>query len=81
MTEINATESGKRHIEIVSNEMVEILGRMTPTERLAMAHGMWQENHQRIHDLICAANPGLTAEQVNREVCRQLPGADFPEGY
>ena len=79
--EINTTESNSRHIEIVSDEMAEILRRKTPTERLAMAHAMWRENRQRIHDSICAANPDLTAEQINREVCRQLLGADFPEGY
>ena len=79
--ENHITESGQRRIEIVSDEMVEILRKKTPAERLAMAHGMWRENRQRIHDSICAANPGLTAEQINREVCRQLLGADFPEGY
>ena len=77
--EINTTESNSRHIEIVSDEMAEILRRKTPTERLAMAHGMWRAASRRIYHSIRGEHPEWNDLQIMDETNRRFLTMERPE--
>ena len=67
------------HIEIVSDDMVELLRQKTPLERLRMAHTMWQMARKRIYFSLRDQHADWSADQLTQEVAKRLLGKDFPE--
>jgi hypothetical protein len=64
-------------IEVVSDEMAEVLRRMTPQERLAVANRIWVTARKAVEHIVRSENPDWTEEQVRREILRRmLPGTD-----
>lgn len=60
------------HIELLDEQMVAVLRKKTPAERLAIAHDMWTHARQLILSLLQAEHPDWTVEQRNREAARRL---------
>jgi hypothetical protein len=52
--------------------MVPILRAKTPTERLAIAHGMWRFARDMIASVLRGEHPDWTDEQIQREVARRI---------
>ena len=67
------------HIEIVSDEMVEILRMKTPQERLGMTHAMWRAARKRLYFSIREMHSDWSHDMVKREVAKRMLGKDFPE--
>ncbi|MCX7397826.1 MAG: hypothetical protein NT138_09155 [Planctomycetales bacterium] len=67
------------HIEIISDDMVEILRRKTPLERLAIGERMFQQARQLIVTSIRNTHPELSDQEVNREVVRRMHRVELPE--
>ncbi len=65
------------HIEIVSDDMVEILRRKTPQERLRMVHDMWNTARKRIYHSLRGQHPDWGHEQVMGEASKRMLGKDF----
>ncbi len=73
------SESDLSHIEIVSDEMVEILRKKTPLERLGMTHAMWRSARKRLYFSIREMHSDWSQDLVNREVAKRMLGKDFAE--
>jgi hypothetical protein len=67
------------HIEIISDDMVEILRRKTPLERLAIGERMFWQARQLIVTSIRNTHPELSDQEVNREVVRRMHRVELPE--
>jgi hypothetical protein len=67
------------HIEIISDDMVEILLRKTPLERLAIGERMFWQARQLIVTSIRNTHPELSDQEVNREVVRRMHRVELPE--
>ncbi len=52
--------------------MIAVLRDMTPTERLAIAHGMWSHARHMILQVVRAEHPDWDSEQVTREVAQRI---------
>ncbi len=66
------------HIKIVSDDMVEILQKKTPLERLRMTHSMWQAARKRIYFSLRDQHSDWSANQLAQEVAKRMLGKDFP---
>jgi hypothetical protein len=58
--------------EVVDHETAAILRKKSPTERLAIAHGMWRSARNMLLCALRSQHPEWTDEQVEREVSRRL---------
>lgn len=67
------------HIEIVSDEMVEILRRKTPLERLVMGEQMFLQARQLIVMSNRSKHPKLSGKEINRDVVRRMHAVELPE--
>ena len=59
-------------IEVIDDLMAEVLRAKTPTERLAIAHGMWSHARAMIHRIVKVDHPEWSEEQVKFQVARRL---------
>ena len=67
------------HIEVVSDEMVEILRRKTPLERFQIGERMfWQARHMIVTS-IKNTHPEWSDQAVNRDVVRRMHDVELPE--
>ena len=58
--------------EVVSDEMAEILRRKTPTERLAITHGMWRFAQVLVRGGVKNQHPEFTEAEIERAVARRM---------
>ena len=63
------------HIEVPDDAVVEILRRLTPAERLAIANRMWVSARNAMLSMLRADHPEWTGQQVEQEVARRMRGA------
>ena len=61
-----------RKIELIEPQMIEILRRKTPTERIAMILDANQTMRALIAGRLLTDDPTMTAESVDREVARRM---------
>lgn len=66
------------HIEIVSDEMVVILQKKTPAERLAIGDRMFQQARRMMVASIKQSYPDWSENQVDREIVRRMHGVELP---
>lgn len=59
-------------IEMPSPEMVEVLRRMTPEQRLAVAGRMWLSARNAIRQMLRHEHPDWTDTQVQQETTRRM---------
>jgi hypothetical protein len=59
-------------IEVPDDEVVAILRRMTPEERLTVANRMWVSARQAVESIVRAEHPELSAELVRQEIVRRM---------
>jgi hypothetical protein len=57
---------------VVDDQMVEILRRKTPAERLAIAFGLWRSARLILTGCLKSLHPEWDEERVRREVVRRL---------
>jgi hypothetical protein len=67
------------HIEIVSDDMVEILRRKTPLERFLIGDRMFRQARQMIVASIKNAHPEWSEQEINRDVVRRMHHVELPE--
>ncbi len=67
------------HIKIVSDEMVEILRRKTPLERLVMGERMFWQARQLIVMSIRNDHPEWSDQEVKKDVVRRMHRMELPE--
>ena len=60
------------HIEALDEQMVEILRKKNPAERLAIAHDMWSHARRQILAVLRFEHPDWTDGQIQRETARRL---------
>ena len=61
-----------RRIEVPDDAVVEVLRRLTPAERLAIANRMWVSARQVVDFVIRRDHPDWNQEQVQHEVARRM---------
>ena len=71
--------SNFNHIEIVSDEMVEILRRKTPLERFQIGERMFLQARQMIVTSIKSTHPEWSNHEISREVVRRMHQVALPE--
>ena len=59
-------------IEVPDDEVVAVLRRMTPEERLAVANRMWVSARRAVESIVRAEHPDFSDEQVRREIVRRM---------
>jgi len=59
-------------VEIIDPQMVDILRKMTPAERLNMAAGMWESAWGMLRGAIRHEHPEWNEKQVNQEIARRI---------
>jgi hypothetical protein len=59
-------------IEVMDPQMVEILRRKTPTERLAIAFGIWESVRLMLRTQLGELHPDWDAARVEREVASRM---------
>lgn len=62
-------------IEVPDDAVVEVLRRLTPAERLAIANRMWVSARTALLSLLRSDHPQWTDEQVQQEAARRMRGA------
>ena len=62
----------KGQIELMDPAMAEIMRSKTPSERLAIADGMWRFAHELILNWLRSQHPDWDQAQIDREVARRL---------
>ncbi len=62
----------RERFEAVSDEMAAVLRTKTPSERLAIAHGMWRFARSMILGAVKKEHPDWTDHRIEREVARRL---------
>ena len=67
------------HIKIVSDEMVEILRRKTPLERLVMGERMFWQARRLAVMAIKNSHPEWSDKEINRDVVRRMHAVELPE--
>ena len=70
------TPAGAR-IEIMDNQMVEILRRKTPAERLAIAFGLWRSARLILTGCLKSLHPEWDEAKVQQEVARRFLGGEL----
>ena len=64
----------KMVIEGVEPQMVEVLRRMTPRQRLEVADGMWRSAREMLQRVLRDERPDWSDEQINRTVAARMAG-------
>jgi hypothetical protein len=64
-----------RRIEVPDDAVVEVLRRLTPAERLAIANRMWVSARKALLAMLRTDHPQWTNQQVEQEVARRMRGA------
>ncbi len=59
-------------MEVPDDAVVEVLRRLTPAERLAIANRMWVSARQALLSMLRAEHPDWTDQQVQQEVVRRM---------
>ena len=59
-------------IEVPDDKVVDILRRMTPAERLAVANNMWLAARNAIECMLRSEHPDWSDEQVLKEITRRM---------
>ena len=59
-------------IEVMDREMVSILRRKTPAERLRTAFALWESACSMLKSHLSSTHPEWTVEQVSREVAHRM---------
>jgi len=59
-------------IEVPDDEVVAVLRRMTPQERLAVANRMWISARGAVESIVRTEHPDLSEEQVRQEIVRRV---------
>jgi hypothetical protein len=57
---------------MMDDRMADVLRAKSPTERLAIADGMWRSARGMIEAVLCAERPDWTDDQIRREVVRRM---------
>ena len=65
-------------IEIVGDEMVEMLQKKTPLERLLMGERMFVQARQMMVAVIKGSHPDWDEKQIRHEIVRRLHGVELP---
>jgi hypothetical protein len=60
------------HEDRADEAMIAILRQKTPTERLAIAFGLWRSARRMIDTNLRAEHPDWSEEQIVREVARRM---------
>jgi hypothetical protein len=61
-------------VEVMDPMVVEIMRKKTPTERLAIAFGMWDSAAEMIQANLRREHPDWSVNQVQRETARRMRG-------
>ena len=69
-------ERDKLRLEVLDEDMVEVLRRKTPAQRLASAHAMWRYARDRADALLRRQHPEWTEAQVKAEMRRRMLGSE-----
>ena len=67
------------HIEIISDDMVEILRRKSPLERFLIGERMFLQARHMIVASIKNTHPEWSDREINREVVRRMHQVELPE--
>ena len=59
-------------LEVIDDDMVEILRKKSPAERIAIANGMWRFARGMLQQILKREHPEWSADQIEREVARRL---------
>lgn len=59
-------------IELIDPLMVPVLRKKTPSERLAIANGMWRSARKLIESAVRQRHPDWSDQEVQREVARRM---------
>jgi hypothetical protein len=62
-------------IEVIDEEIVALLRKKTPAERLAAAHAMWRYAHHRLTGMLQRQHPDWDCLQLRTEVQRRMLGS------
>ena len=65
-------ETQPLRIEIIDDQMAEVLRAKTPTERLAVAHGMWRHASGLMRRVVKAEHPEWSEEQIRKQVAQRM---------
>ena len=65
-------------IELPDQQMVEILRKKTPAERLSQAFGMWDFAVEMLQANLRREHPDWQTEDIQREIFRRIRGMDQP---
>jgi len=61
-----------RRYEMVDDEMVQVLRKKTPDEKLAIAEGMWEMARELIRDMLRHDHPEWNEAQIEEATARRL---------
>jgi Rv0078B-related antitoxin len=61
-------------IEVPGDDVVELLRRLTPAERLAIANRMWVSARNALLTMLRTDHPEWNEQQVQQEVARRMRG-------
>ena len=59
-------------MEVPDDAVVEVLRRLTPAERLAIANRMWVSARQVVEFVVRRDHPNWNGEQVQQEIVRRM---------
>ena len=59
-------------IEVPDDQSVEILRRMTPAQRLAMANRMWIAARRAVDHIVRSEHPNWNQQQLQQEIVRRM---------
>ena len=59
-------------MEVPDDAVVEVLRRLTPGERLAIANRMWVSARQVVEFVVRRDHPNWNGEQVQQEIARRM---------
>ena len=59
-------------MEVPDDAVVEVLRRLTPGERLAIANRMWVSARQVVEFVVRRDHPNWNGEQVQQEIVRRM---------
>ncbi|UCD83783.1 MAG: hypothetical protein JSU92_10875 [Deltaproteobacteria bacterium] len=65
-------EISKRNIEVLDEQMVEVLKRIKPQERLTIAFNMWSFARKQIANYLHSLHSDWDEKKIQQEVARRL---------